>query len=369
MKFFDLEYENNISSKNIKKNISKVISQTDFINGDFVSKLEEKLSKFTNFKYCIGVSSGTDALLSAMMALDVDENTNVFLPSFTYTATAETVCLLKAKPIFVDVDYKDQLINYNDLEDALKKYSKKNDILLAVELFGKPIPSAILKYFRNKFGIKVIVDGAQSLGCVHDKKFNDYCNIWCTSFYPSKTLGCFGDGGACLTNSLILSKKIKSIINHGKGSNKYQIKRVGLNARLDTIQAGILLAKYDNLKPKIKKCREIYSSYNKYFKDLFIVNNDFNNFSASLIAMVINKKMNLDNKVLKKYLNQNNIPSMIYYPLSISDIKAYNKNGVIFTNNNSKNLTKKIISFPIHQNITNKNILFIWNNILKLNNL
>jgi UDP-2-acetamido-2-deoxy-ribo-hexuluronate aminotransferase len=364
MKFFDLEYENNISSKNIKKNISKVISQTDFINGDFVSKLEEKLSKFTNFKYCIGVSSGTDALLSAMMALDVDENTNVFLPSFTYTATAETVCLLKAKPIFVDVNYKDQLVNYNDLEDALKKYSKKNDILLAVELFGKPIPSAILKYFRNKFGIKVIVDGAQSLGCVHDKKFNDFCNIWCTSFYPSKTLGCFGDGGACLTNNLILSKKIKSIINHGKGSNKYQIKRVGLNARLDTIQAGILLAKFNNLNNKINFCRNIYNYYHDLLDKDFLISSNINNFSASLTSFVLKDNVKISNLDLKNYLGKKKIPTMIYYPISISEIKVYKKNSVVFSNKNSKKLTNKIISLPIHQNLNKKDIIYI-NNIIQ----
>ena len=259
MEFIDLKSQYLHLKKEIDSGIQRVLDHGQYILGPEVAELEEKLAAYTGAKYCITVANGTDALQIAQMALGIGPNDEVITPGFTYIATAETVALLGAKPVYVDIDPRTYNLNPALLEAAI---TSKTKAIIPVSLYGQCADYDAINAIANKYNIPVIEDAAQSFGANY--KGRKSCNltaIACTSFFPSKPLGCYGDGGAIFTNDSNLAKVMRQISRHGQVKRYHHI-RVGVNSRLDTIQAAILLSKLTVLDQEIAQRQHVAKIYN-----------------------------------------------------------------------------------------------------------
>ena len=260
-----LEYRN--QKAKIDKAVLNVLKSGIYINGPEVEKFEIELANFLSVKHCISCANGTDALKIALLSLDLKPGDEVLVPSFTFVSTAEVVVILGFKPVFIDVDYRTFLI---DLESVKRSITKKTKAIIPVHLFGQSANMHSIMEISKKNNLWVIEDSAQSLGACYYKKNNNKTSkkftgtighIGTTSFYPTKNLNCFGDGGALFTNSNKLAKRIRLIKNHGQ-QKKYTYKEIGLNSRLDAIQAAILRIKLKNLNQSNSLRRENARLYN-----------------------------------------------------------------------------------------------------------
>ena len=249
--------------KNILNNFKDLIKHQDYILGKKVYKLENELSKFTKSNYCITTSSGTDALLIAILSLNLKKGSEVLTPAFSYISSTEVIIRAGCKPVFVDIDAKTMNICVKDLE---KKINKNSSAIIVVSLFGQIPDVDKLKKIKKKFNIPIIEDGAQSFGAgFKNKKSCNIFDIGCTSFFPTKTLGCFGDGGAIFTNKKLIAKNCNFLRKHGQ-KKKYYYEFNGLNARLDTIQSIVLLEKLKSFKIELKKRNFLAAKYFFYLK-------------------------------------------------------------------------------------------------------
>jgi UDP-2-acetamido-2-deoxy-ribo-hexuluronate aminotransferase len=253
----------NCTKKEVEEAILKVTRNCNFIMGNEVQELEKNLEKFTGAKYAITCSSGTDALLLAMMVLDIKPGDEVITTPFTFISTAETIAFLGATPVFVDIDEKTYNIDPNKIEE---KITSKTKAIIPVSLYGQPADMDKIQDIANKHNLKVIIDGAQSFGSTYNGiKDSALGNISTTSFFPAKPLGCYGDGGAVFTNDGNLANKIKSLRLHGQ-SKRYHHKYIGMGGRLDTIQAAVLNVKLKYYKKDLALRQEVAQKYNSKFK-------------------------------------------------------------------------------------------------------
>jgi UDP-2-acetamido-2-deoxy-ribo-hexuluronate aminotransferase len=258
--FFDLAAQQAVIKGQIDENIARVLSHGQFILGPEVSELEERLNEYTGAKYCITCGNGTDALQIALMALGVGPGDEVITPAFSYIATAEASALLGAKTVYVDVDANTYTLDIHSIE---QKITQKTKAIIAVSLYGRCAEFDELNEIARSYNIPVIEDAAQSFGATYKKRFS--CNlsdIACTSFFPTKPLGCYGDGGAIFTNSNELASQIRKIARHGQTSRYYH-ECVGINSRLDTLQAAVLLAKLDVFEWELQERQKIAERYTK----------------------------------------------------------------------------------------------------------
>ena len=356
--FNDLQAQNKLIRKKIFSNIEKVFNNTKFILGPEVDLLEKKLASYTKSNFCISTSSGTDALLISLMALNIKEGDEVITSSFTFVSTVEVIVRLGAKPIFVDVSKDDFNIQTNDLKT---KITKKTKAIIAVSLFGQTANFKEIKKIAKR--IPVIEDGAQSFGSSHyGSKSCNLSLIGCTSFFPSKSLGCYGDGGAIFTNNKKLYLKMKMIRQHGQ-KKKYDYKTLGISARLDTIQAIVLIEKLKLLDNEIKKRKKIHDYY---FKELSKINKlklnkirDGNISNYSVFPILVKK----ERKNFINYLNKNKIPTTIYYPKPLDRYKIFNNSTKKTTN--AFIISKKILSLPMSAYLNNQKQKYIINKIKK----
>ena len=256
--FANLKIQHKLYKEEIEEAILKVARDCNFIMGSQIDELERNLEKFTGSKYAISCSSGTDALLLAMMALDIQPDDEIITTPFTFFATAETIAFLKAKPVFVDIDEKTYNIDSKKIEE---KISSKTKAIIPVSLYGQPCDMDEINQIAKKYNLKVIVDGAQSFGSTYkgisDSNLGD---ISCTSFFPAKPLGCYGDGGALFTNDEKLADKIKSLRLHGQ-SIRYHHQYIGMGGRLDTIQAAVLNVKIKYYEKDLKLRQDVAAKY------------------------------------------------------------------------------------------------------------
>lgn len=262
MQFIDLAVQQARIKDKIDAGIQAVLSHGQYILGPEVSELEEKLAAFTGAKYCISVANGTDALQIAQMAFGIGPGDEVITPGFTYIATAETVALLGAKPVYVDVCPKTYNLDPTKLEAAITPRTKA---IIPVSLYGQCADFDAINAIANKYGIPVIEDAAQSFGATYKGKQS--CNlstVSCTSFFPSKPLGCYGDGGAIFTNDDELAKVLRQIARHGQDRRYHHI-RVGVNSRLDTLQAAILLPKLEIFTEEVQLRQQVANTYKELF--------------------------------------------------------------------------------------------------------
>ncbi len=310
MEFINLKEQYALYKDEIDEQISKVLKNANFIAGEEIKELENNLAKFVGVKEAIACSSGTDALLLALMALDIKNGDEVITTPFTFIATAEMIAFIGAKPVFVDIDEKTFNIDTTKIEEAI---SPKTKAIMPVSLFGQISNMDEINAIAKKYNLKVIEDGAQSFGAEYkDKRSGNLSDIGTTSFFPAKPLGCYGDGGAIFTNDEEIAKKIRVLLNHGQ-IKKYNHSLIGLNARLDTIQAAILNVKLKYYENEIKKRQEIANIYKENLKD--VITPYVEPYNLSVWAQYCIRVKNR-NKLQEKLKNKD-IPSAIYYPIPL----------------------------------------------------
>ncbi len=343
MKYNYLSIQQKIISKNINRSIKKILKKNNYILGSEINILENKLAKFVNSKHCIATSSGTDSLLVALMALNIKSGDEVITTPFSWISAVEVILLIGAIPVFCDIDERTFNLDPTLIE---KKITKKTKAIIATSLFGQTCPLQKINKICKKNKIYFIEDAAQSFGS-KEGKINScsYADISCTSFFPIKPLGCYGDGGACFTNRKSLSMKLKKIVNHGQvRKNEHLI--LGSNFRLDTLQAAILIEKLKIFKKELYLRNIVAKNYEqlikKYCPDVitpFIEKNNFSTFAAYTI--LLNKR----DSIFKKLKNKN-FPVFIFYKKPIYAQPIINDKNIKLSV--TEKLCKKVLSLPIH---------------------
>ncbi|MDG1045747.1 MAG: DegT/DnrJ/EryC1/StrS family aminotransferase [Bacteroidia bacterium] len=346
----------------IDRAIANVINQSSFIKGKALKDFEQELAQYLNVKHAIGVGNGTDALQIALMSLDLSPGDEVIVPAFTYVATAEVIGLLGLKPVMVDVDLNNFNISIHNLEKVI---THKTRAIVPVHLYGQSAPMDDIIDFAKKYDLYVIEDNAQSIGGSYFSKTNQTFktgtmgHIGCTSFFPSKNLGCFGDGGAVFTNNDSLADKIRMIANHGQ-SKKYIHDRIGVNSRLDSIQAAILrvkLKELDDFSSRRQKVALVYDEELSNTDGIMIPNKE--KYTNHVYHQYTMKIIESKRDKLKSYLSDFNIPSMVYYPIPLYKQKAFSSfyDGSGLTN--TEVLCNQVLSLPIHTEMESETQNFI----------
>jgi UDP-2-acetamido-2-deoxy-ribo-hexuluronate aminotransferase len=345
--FIDLKTQYQNLKLKIHNRIDKVLEHGQYIMGPEVAELEDRLANYTGSKYCVTVSSGTEALLISLMALDIGIGDEVITTPFTYASTAEVIALLGAKPVFVDIDKETFNINANLIE---KKITKNTKAIIPVSLYGQTSDMDQIANIAKNNDIIVIEDAAQSFGATYrGKKSCNLSDIGCTSFFPSKPLGCYGDGGAIFTNDIKLADILKKIRIHGQ-SSRYIHERIGVGGRMDTIQCAIILAKLDSFDEEISKRQEAAKNYDILFKrfsnsknkiQIPVIKSECTSVFAQYTVLVENR-----DQIIRK-LSDQGIPSTVYYPLPLNQQNAYKKYCCPDCTNVSNDYSKKVLSLPI----------------------
>ncbi|WP_439185251.1 DegT/DnrJ/EryC1/StrS family aminotransferase [Carboxylicivirga taeanensis] len=336
--------------------IQEVINNTSFINGKQVAEFAVELAKYNNVNYAVPCANGTDALQIAMMVLNLQPGDEVIVPVHTYVATAEAIALLKLEPVFVDVDEKLFTISVEQIE---KKITSKTKAIVPVHLYGQCADMEGILDIARRHNLFVIEDTAQAIGAEYTfsdgtrKKAGTMGDIGCTSFFPSKNLGCYGDGGAMLINDEQLAKKAKMIASHGQ-SIKYHHDIVGCNSRLDTIQAAILNVKLPYLDDYNKARQEAAAIYDQEFHNMEEISIPARaSYSSHVYHQYTIKVKGVNRDALIDKLTENGIPSMIYYPIPLHRQKAYLQNNSDAVNYPiTEELSKTVLSLPIHTEMT-----------------
>jgi len=308
--FIDLQAQYQKYKDEIDIEIHDVLDTSSYIMGNKVSLLEDNLSKFSGAKHSIACSSGTDALLLAMMALDIKPGDEVITTPFTFIATAEMIAFLGAIPVFVDIDEKTYNIDPSKIETAI---TNKTRVIMPVSIFGQTSNMNEINKIAKKHDLKVIEDAAQSFGATYNgTKSCNLSDISTTSFFPAKPLGCYGDGGTVFTNNDELAKKMRVILNHGQ-SSKYHHSKIGINGRIDTIQAGVLNVKLKYFQEEIEKRQEIAKKYTNNLKNIITPFVEGNSTSAwAQYCIRVENRDEMIQRCAKK-----GVPTAIYYPLPL----------------------------------------------------
>ena len=340
----------------IDAGINQVIETSAFINGPQVKEFAVNLAQYTGSKHVITCGNGTDALQIALMALDLKPGDEVIVPAFTYVASAEVIGLLGLTPVMVDVDYATFNVTASNLERAL---SPRTKAIIPVHLFGQSCDMEPIMQFAAKHGLYVVEDNAQAIGAVYTfsdgqkKHTATIGHIGCTSFFPSKNLGCYGDGGAVFTDDEMLAERIRMIANHGQ-QVKYHHKVIGCNSRLDTIQAAILNVKVKHLD---EYCQARYEAAQYYTSRLMnvkgIITPEELPQSTHVYHQYTLKILDGKRDALKQYLADAGIPSMIYYPLPLQQQQAFK--GITRAAESldiAEKLAYSVLSLPIHTELT-----------------
>ena len=343
-----------------------VIQNSAFINGPAVKELKAGMQKAFDVKHVIPCANGTDAIQIALMALDLQPGDEIITTTFTFIATAEVIALLQLKPVFVDVDPD----NYCISVDAIKeKITSKTKVIIPVHLYGHCSPMEEILALATEHDLKVIEDTAQGIGSTYtfkngDKKFAGAIgDIGTTSFFPSKNLGCYGDGGAIMTNSDALAERMAMIINHGS-KVKYYHEVVGVNSRLDTIQAAVLNIKLPLLPGYITARKTAAKFYTDSFQDVKEIEPPvIEEYSDHVFHQYTMKVTNGKRDELKSFLQEKGIPSMVYYPVCLHQQKAFQKYADGKAIPVSEKLQKQVISLPMHTELDTETLQFITDTV------
>lgn len=353
--FVDLQQQYARLKPIIDTNIQKVLDHGGYIMGPEVAELEARLAEFAGADHCIGVSSGTDALVISLMAKEVTRGDAVFVPSFTYTATAEAILCLGATPVFVDVDPTSFNIDPADLERRVAAVRADGVLqpraVIAVDLFGLPADYDALAEVAETSGMFILADAAQSYGATLDaRRVGTLAPLTATSFFPAKPLGCYGDGGAIFTDDPELAAVIRSIRAHGQGQAKYDVVRLGMNGRLDTIQAAILLAKLTVFQEELDKRDAVAARYTANLRGTVTTPHIPQNRTSAWAQYTIQ----VDGRDgIQKALQSAGVPSAIYYPRPMHLQPAYAEHGAgEGSMPASESLSSRVLSLPMHPYLT-----------------
>ena len=368
MQFRDLQKQYQVLKKDMDAEIQQVLTQANFISGSQVSELEEMLADYVGVKHCVTCANGTDALSLALMVWDIGPGDAVFVPDFTFFSTGEVVAARGAVPIFVDVDTDSFNMDAASLERAVLKVQEegrlKPRVVAPVDLFGCPADYDQLLPIAKKYNLLVLEDGAQGFGGnLHGKKNCSFGDISTTSFFPAKPLGCYGDGGAVFTDNDEWAQLLKSYRIHGKGDNKYDNVRIGLNSRLDTLQAAILKVKLKAFAGyELADVNAAADKYTARLKDIVKVPEIPEGYYSSWAQYTIQLKDEEQRNGLQAYLKEKNIPSMIYYPKAMHRQEAFvgldtQKTGLETT----EALCRTVLSLPLHPYMEDAEIAEVCN--------
>jgi len=353
--FANLQYQYQLYKDEIDSAIHTVLDKSNYIMGEEVHQLEENLHEFTGAKHAITCSSGTDALLLAMMALDIKPGDEIITTPFTFIATAETIAFLGAKPVFVDIDEKTYNIDSSKIEE---KITSKTKAIIPVSLYGQPADIDAIQAVADKHNLKVIIDGAQSFGSTYKGKTDSNLgDISTTSFFPAKPLGCFGDGGAVFTNDDELATKIKSLRVHGQ-SKRYHHKYIGMGGRMDTIQCAVVNVKLKHYKKDLSLRQEVASKYTQALKDKDLILPFVEKERTSAWAQYSVRVKNRDE--LQTKLKEAGIPTAVHYPMSLHlqeafEYLGYEKGDFPI----SEKVSGEIMSLPMNPYVTDDEIEYI----------
>ena len=362
MKFIDLQTQQDRIRDNLRIRFDSILDHGAYIMGPEITELEEKLSEYTGAKHTISCSSGTDALLIPLMAWGIGPGDAIFTTPFTYVATAEVISLLGATPVFVDVYDSTFNIDCEKLELAIQNTISEGKLtpkaVIPVDLFGLPARYRLIEGIAEKYDLKIIEDAAQSFGgSIGDRKVGTFGDVAATSFYPAKPLGCYGDGGAIFTNDDDLAEQCKAIRIHGTTTDRYHSELVGLNGRLDSLQAAVLLEKLTIFDEEIELREKISNQYRKSLQHCQCIPD---NYTSSHALFSILLESNQERNKTIEIFQQNNIPTMIYYKYPIHLMKAFSflgyKKGDFPI---SENLSKRILSLPMHPYLSENDIELI----------
>ena len=362
MQFRDLKQQYAVLKTDIDRAVIEAVSSGAYIMGGPVQELERQLAVYTRVRHCITCASGTDALRLALKAWGVRQGDAVFVPDFTFFATAEAVSSEGATPVFVDVDCETFNIDPADLENKIETTVQKGvlipKVIIAVDLFGLPADYAAVRRIADNYGLLVLEDGAQGFGgCANGKRSCSFGDISTTSFFPAKPLGCYGDGGACFTDNDEWAELMDSYRMHGKGSSKYENVRIGMNSRLDTIQASILKVKLKAFDEELAAVNQAAAHYNARLADIVATPVVPAGFLSSRAQYTIRLNSKTERDALQSELRSQGIPSMIYYPIPMHRQGAYRSlDTVVSQCPVASKLCDTVLSLPIHPYITSDEI-------------
>lgn len=345
IEFIDLKAQQALIKDKIDRGIQRVLSHGKYILGPEVEELERQLATFVGARYCISVANGTDALQIALMALGVGPGDEVITPGFTYIATAETVALLGAKPVYVDVDAVTCNLDSSLLESAITARTKA---IIPVSLYGQCADFDAINAIAAMYSIPVVEDAAQSFGATYKGKQS--CNLTtlaCTSFFPSKPLGCYGDGGAIFTNDDTLAAVSRQIARHGQ-DRRYHHVRVGVNSRLDTIQAAILLAKLEVFSSELTQRQKVADVYARLLAEVGIPAPLLMPGNTSAWAQYTIQVSDRD--MLQRHLSEAGIPTAVHYPIPLNKQPAVADSTAVLPVGDR--LSEKVLSLPMHPYLT-----------------
>ena len=350
MQFIDLAAQQNLIRPELESAILKVLDHGHYIMGPEVTRFESDLKDFTGAKHALSCANGTDALTLVLMAWGVGPGDAVFVPSFTYVATGEAPAQLGATPFFVDVLEQTFNLDPQSLKEAIshcRTLGLRPRVVIPVDLFGQPADIDSITDIAHEEQMKVLVDGAQSFGATsQDRNVGTMGDATTTSFFPAKPLGCYGDGGAVFTQSDEDAELINSIRLHGKGSEKYDNVRIGLNSRLDTLQAAILIEKLKIFPKELKLRAEKANHYSQALKDSFAVPllNQGNTGSWAQYTFLTEERTSV-----QSHLKKHSIPTGVYYPKPLSEQTGYSHYPTVSSGTVvSSKLAKYVLSLPMH---------------------
>lgn len=366
MQFIDLKTQYRLLKDSIDSNIHKVLEHGQYVMGPEVLEIEKKLAEYTNSKHCVSCSSGTDALVMALMAHGIGNGDVVITTPFTFIATAEAIKFVGAKPLFIDIDIDTFNLSPQILKDTLDDLSNNkttihskicNDIknvkaIISVDLFGLPADAKAINKVAEKYGLIVIEDAAQGFGgSIDGAKAGSLADIGCTSFFPAKPLGCYGDGGAIFTNNDEIADVLRSVRVHGQGTDKYQNVRLGLTGRLDTIQAAVLLPKLEIFDTEIEQRQNVAELYTRKLASVAGITTPSvpAGYVSAWAQYTLMARDDEHRTRIMKHLKDNNVPVAVYYPIPLHEQKVFEELGYASSDfETSSNASNRVFSLPMH---------------------
>lgn len=379
MQFIDLKSQYALLKEKIDANIHKVLDHGQYVMGPEVLEIEKQLAEYSDSKHCISCSSGTDALVMALLAQGIGKDDVVITTPFTFIATAEAIQFVGAKPLFVDIDLDTFNLSPDFLQETLGAIASNkhtihsnvcNDIkkikaIISVDLFGLPADANAINKIADKYGLIVIEDAAQGFGgSIDGKKAGNLGNIGCTSFFPAKPLGCYGDGGAIFTNDDDIAEILRSIRVHGQGTDKYQNVRLGLTGRLDTIQAAVLLPKLECFDAEIEQRQNVAELYTSKLSKIAGITTPSipTGYISAWAQYTLMAKDDEHRTKIMEHLKNNGVPVAVYYPIPLHEQKTFESLG--YGSNDfevSSNAANRVFSLPMHPYLKAEDIEKICN--------
>ena len=373
MQFRDLKAQYKALKPQIDEAISQVLDSGAFILGKQVAQLEEALAEYVGKKHCIGCANGTDALQLALMAWDIGPGDVVFTSDFTYFASAGSASILGATVVFVDIDLHTFNMSAEALEIAIKKVLEEGKltpkVIVPVDLFGLPADYDKIEPIAKRYGLKILEDGAQGFGGrIRDRKACSFGDMATTSFFPAKPLGCYGDGGAIFTDDDEIDARLRSLRAQGKSpTDKYDNREIGMNSRLDTLQAGILLPKFKAFVDyELDAVNQVAQWYTQRLQGKFVTPTVPEGFYSSWAQYTLLLEDRQQRDLLQARLKEKEIPSMVYYPRGLHQQQAYRDMELtdeLFPN--TIKATNSVLSLPMHPYLTEEDVAVITDIILK----